>query len=102
MFGSDPEANSGKAADMKKFKVQSPNNKLPDKKRMPPAENKLYHIGINDPSINSRSFEFRIAYRRSQHKVVLISRPFDYECGEGVFMRLRPQEEFPLNFGTVV
>lgn len=73
-----------------------------EKRKMPKAENKLQHIGIRDPNINSRHFEFRIAYVRSKNKVVIISRPFDYECGQGVFMRLRPQEEFPIELGSVI
>ena len=63
-------------------------------------ENSIIVACITDPSITTKKLEFRITYKNES--VYLIHSPFDYEYSNGVFMNLKPQEEYPLHIGSVI
>ena len=63
-------------------------------------ENSVIVACITDPYITTKKLEFRITYKNES--IYLIHQPFDYENSNGVFMNLKPQEEYPLHIGTVI
>lgn len=54
---------------------------------------------IDDPKITAKQLEFKIVQKRES--IYLIHKQFDYEYSNGVFMALLPEEEYPLQSGTV-
>jgi len=60
-------------------------------------------VCIKDPNINNiiaNKLEFKIVQKKES--IFLIHNPFDYENSNGVFMKMYPEEEYPLHLGSVI
>ena len=55
---------------------------------------------IDDPKITAKQLEFKIVQKRES--IYLVHKLFDYEYSNGVFMALLPEEEYPLQSGSVI
>ncbi len=51
-------------------------------------------IPITDPDINAKNLEIKILYKKESW--YLLHKKFDYDYSNGVFMKLYPEEEYPL------
>ena len=56
-------------------------------------------VCIKDPDINNiaNKHEFKVIQKRES--IFLVHSPFDYDFSNGVFMKLYPEEEYPLQLG---
>mgnify|MGYP000267928503 FL=1 len=75
-------------------------NDVNEENKYEKQENEIQLICIQDPKINASKLEFKIVQKKES--IYLINRPFDYENSNGVFMKLYPEEEFPLHIGSVI
>jgi hypothetical protein len=60
---------------------------------------KIMVVCIKDPNITAKNMEFKIVYKKES--LYLTHKLFNYDVSNGVFMKLHPEEEYPLNAGTV-
>lgn len=54
----------------------------------------------SNSNILASKFELKIVIKKES--LYLIQKPFDYEFSNGVFMKLYPHEEYPLQMGSVI
>lgn len=58
-------------------------------------------VCIKDPSINqlAKNLEFKVMQKNES--IFLVQSPFNYEFSNGVFIKLHPEEEYPLMHGSI-
>lgn len=60
-------------------------------------EEQKTHYYIGEEEICAKNFEIKLEYKNG--KILLHSKPFDYQLSCGLFMKLYQGEEYPILFG---
>lgn len=64
------------------------------------SNRKMNVFKISDPSVTQKQVSIQVYYKNES--IYLISKQFEYSHSNGVFMKLHPDEEFPLSLGSVI